>query len=96
VKNAEKLSEQVQKDVEKKEEKVRSLTRDLESVRKAADAVQGEITPNLNLGLTDFDIEAQRRASMNNISLSEESLEEYRRLFVVVHRFCILTNAEQI
>ena len=41
VKNTQKLSEQVLKDVEKKEEKLNSLTRDLVSVKKAADAAQG-------------------------------------------------------
>ena len=31
--------------------------------------------------------EAQRRASQNNFSLSEENLQEYRRLFVFIPSF---------
>ncbi|KAI0078626.1 cohesin complex subunit psm1 [Panus rudis PR-1116 ss-1] len=62
--NARKIMEQVERDATKQREKVRSLKRDLEVVQKAADEAQ----------------EAQRIASQNNLQLSEESLEEYRRL----------------
>jgi len=62
--NAQKLHEQVSKEVEKQTTKVQSYQRDLETVQKAAEEAQ----------------ENQRRASQNNLSLSESSLEEYRRL----------------
>ncbi|KAH9170044.1 cohesin complex subunit psm1 [Lactarius sanguifluus] len=62
--NAQKLREQVSKDVDKQATKVRSYQADLETVQKAANEAQ----------------EAQRQASQDSLSLSEESLEEYRRL----------------
>ncbi|KAA1474997.1 hypothetical protein DENSPDRAFT_401153 [Dentipellis sp. KUC8613] len=62
--NSKSQSEQISNEADRQEEKVRGYQRDLESVRRAAEAAQ----------------EAQRRASENNLSLSEESLEEYRRL----------------
>ncbi|KAI0274052.1 condensin complex subunit SMC1 [Russula aff. rugulosa BPL654] len=59
-----KLQEQVSKEVERQATKVRGYQGDLQSVQKAANEAQ----------------EAQRRASQSNLSLSEGSLEEYRRL----------------
>ncbi|KAH9959956.1 cohesin complex subunit psm1 [Russula dissimulans] len=62
--NAQKIQEQVTKEVEKQATKLRGYQSDLETVQRAADEER----------------EAQRRASQNNLSLSEGSLEEYRRL----------------
>ncbi|KAI0266211.1 cohesin complex subunit psm1 [Gloeopeniophorella convolvens] len=62
--NAQKLREQVLKDEEKQIGKLQGFQKDLETVQRAANEAQEE----------------QRRASQNNLSLSEESLEEYRRL----------------
>ncbi|KAI0297775.1 cohesin complex subunit psm1 [Multifurca ochricompacta] len=62
--NAQKLREQVSKEVERQAAKLRGYQGDLETVQRAADEAQ----------------EAQRRASQSNLSLSEENLEEYRRL----------------
>lgn len=42
--NSAKLTEQVAKDIEKKQEKIASYYRDLEVVRREADRVQGECT----------------------------------------------------
>ncbi|KAH9991916.1 cohesin complex subunit psm1 [Russula vinacea] len=62
--NAQKLQEQVSKDVDRQATKLRGYRGDLETVQRAANEAQ----------------EAQRRASQSNLSLSEDSLEEYRRL----------------
>ena len=62
--NAQKMLEQVTKDADKQRAKLASLQRDLEVVKQAADEAQ----------------EAQRRATQGNLALSEENLEEYRRL----------------
>ena len=62
--NAAKISDQVSKDVEKQRTKLEKLERDLGMVRQAADDAQ----------------EAQRRASRSELAVSEENLEEYRRL----------------
>ncbi|KAI9511038.1 RecF/RecN/SMC [Russula earlei] len=64
--NAQKLQEQVSKEVEKQATKLRGYQGDLETVQRAADEAR----------------EAQRRASQNHLSLSEGSLDEYRRLKV--------------
>lgn len=61
------MIEQVTKDAEKQRAKLASLQKDLEDVRQAADAAQ----------------EAQRRATQGSLALSEENLEEYRRLCVL-------------
>ncbi|KAH8082807.1 cohesin complex subunit psm1 [Cristinia sonorae] len=62
--NAQKIKDQVEKDADKQQRKLDGLRKDLELVQRAANAAQ----------------EAQRAASQTNLSLSEESLEEYRRL----------------
>ncbi|KAI0781931.1 cohesin complex subunit psm1 [Abortiporus biennis] len=62
--NALKLKQQVERDAAKQQEKLNGLKENLRDVKRAADAAQ----------------DAQRRASRSNLSLSEESLEEYRRL----------------
>lgn len=86
--NAQKLQEQVSKEVEKQVTKLQGHQRDLETVQKAADEAQGEWQTHIrsSFSLTEpcnFVItENQRRASQNNLSLSERSLEEYRRLSV--------------
>jgi structural maintenance of chromosome 1 len=80
VTNANKLREQVLKDVEKKEEKLNFLQKDLVNVRKAADAAQGNAYTSLYSPISQLSTEAQGKASRNNTSLSEESLEEYRKL----------------
>lgn len=64
IKNAQNVREQVTQDEAKQKDKVRKLQGDLESVQRAADAAQ----------------EDQRRLSQNNLSLSQDSLDEYRRL----------------
>ncbi len=66
------MIEQVTKDAEKQRAKLASLQKDLEDVRQAADAAQ----------------EAQRRATQGSLALSEENLEEYRRLCVFVSNRC--------
>ena len=58
------MIEQVTKDADKQRAKLASLQRDLGVVKQAADEAQ----------------EAQRRATQGNLALSEENLEEYRRL----------------
>ncbi|KAI0692899.1 cohesin complex subunit psm1 [Cytidiella melzeri] len=62
--SAQKMIEQVTKDADKQRAKLATLQRDLLAVKNAADAAQ----------------EAQRRATQSNLALSEENLEEYRRL----------------
>ncbi|KZT66248.1 cohesin complex subunit psm1 [Daedalea quercina L-15889] len=62
--NAIKEREKAEQAAEKQREQLRLLQADLERVKKAADDA----------------MEAQRRAAQSNLSLSEESLEEYRRL----------------
>ncbi|GJE85341.1 chromosome segregation protein SMC [Phanerochaete sordida] len=62
--NASKISEQVRKDADKQRAKLQQLRRDLQVVQTAADAAQ----------------EAALQASQGNLALSEERLEEYRRL----------------
>ncbi|EKM57692.1 uncharacterized protein PHACADRAFT_206572 [Phanerochaete carnosa HHB-10118-sp] len=62
--NAHKITEQVRKDAGRQRGKLEQLRRDLQVVQGAADAAQ----------------EAQRRTSQNSLALSEERLEEYRRL----------------
>ncbi|EGO04101.1 hypothetical protein SERLA73DRAFT_102460 [Serpula lacrymans var. lacrymans S7.3] len=64
IQNAQNTDEQLTKDAERQREKLTGLQKDLQDVRKAADAAQ----------------EAQRRQSQHNTSLSEESLQEYRSL----------------
>ncbi|KAJ3557591.1 hypothetical protein NM688_g1392 [Phlebia brevispora] len=62
--NAQKIADQVEKDLEKQRSRLEKLQRDLEVVRRAADEAQ----------------QAQRAASRGDLNVSEESLEEYRRL----------------
>lgn len=62
--NALKEREKAQQAAEKQREQLRVLQADLDRVQRAANQAQ----------------EAQRRAAQTNLSLSEESLEEYRRL----------------
>ncbi|KAK7020211.1 Structural maintenance of chromosomes protein 1 [Paramarasmius palmivorus] len=62
--NAQKSKDEYSKSERDMKQRVESLQAELQQVKKAADAAQ----------------EAQRKASQNNMALSEESLEEYRRL----------------
>ncbi|RDB26948.1 Structural maintenance of chromosomes protein 1 [Hypsizygus marmoreus] len=62
--NATKTKDEVSRNEEKLRERVESLQNELVNVKRAADAAQEE----------------QRKASQLNMALSEESLEEYRRL----------------
>ncbi|KAI0808015.1 condensin complex subunit SMC1 [Fomes fomentarius] len=71
IKHAERKREKAEQELSKlsqteseQKRKLESLQADLETVKKAANAAQ----------------EAQRKAAQQNLSLSEESLEEYRRL----------------
>ncbi|KAF8587801.1 condensin complex subunit SMC1 [Ramaria rubella] len=64
LRSAEDLAETVRKDEEKQKEKLERLQKELASVQKAANAAQ----------------EASRKASSHTLSLSEDSLEEYRKL----------------
>ncbi|KAL5522775.1 hypothetical protein ACEPAG_8793 [Sanghuangporus baumii] len=64
LRNHETTREAVAKDAKKKEDLLKALRKDLAAEQKAADAAK----------------EAARRASQKNLSLSEENLEEYRRL----------------
>ncbi|KAH9884117.1 cohesin complex subunit psm1 [Cubamyces lactineus] len=71
MKHAERKREKAQQELEKLQQteaeqrrKLQSLEADLQTVQRAADAAQ----------------EAQRRAAQTSLSLSEESLEEYRKL----------------
>jgi structural maintenance of chromosome 1 len=87
--NAQKLQEQVSKDVEKQATKVRSYQVDLETVQRAANEAQGELRSCMpsSFFLIGLGAEAQRQASQDSLSLSEESLDEYRRLFVMCFHF---------
>lgn len=81
--NAQKLQEQVSKDVERQDTKVRGYQGDLQSVQKAANEAQGKWQAYAHASFFANSVtEVQRRASQSNLSLSEGSLEEYRRLFV--------------
>ncbi|KAG6855965.1 hypothetical protein H0H87_008906 [Tephrocybe sp. NHM501043] len=64
INNATKARDEVARNEEKLRYRVESLEKELTGVRRAADAAQEE----------------QRRASQHNMALSEESLEEYRKL----------------
>ncbi|KIM86143.1 hypothetical protein PILCRDRAFT_334537 [Piloderma croceum F 1598] len=64
LKNATEMGEQVTSNQTRQKEKLSALKKDLASVKKDADAAQ----------------EAQRKASKHNLSLSDESLQEYRKL----------------
>ncbi|KAF8525826.1 condensin complex subunit SMC1 [Hysterangium stoloniferum] len=64
LKSANELAETVQKDAEKQEQKLEILQNELASVQKAANAAQ----------------EISRKTSSKSLALSEESLEEYRKL----------------
>ncbi|KAL5498941.1 SMC1_1 [Sanghuangporus vaninii] len=64
LRNHETTREAVAKDAKKKEDLLKVLLKDLAAEQKAADAAR----------------EAARRASQKNLSLSEENLQEYRRL----------------
>jgi hypothetical protein len=77
--NSAKLKEQVAKDVEKKQEKITSYHRDLGIVRQEADRVQGDFSWSFHSSSNRI-AEEQRRATEGSASLSEENLEEYRRL----------------
>jgi hypothetical protein len=76
------MGEQVKKDQTRQKDKLDGLKKDLASVKKDADAAQGT-TPFLVspcfLIIFRF-TEAQRKASKNNLSLSDQSLQEYRKL----------------
>ncbi|KAI0962689.1 hypothetical protein AcV7_001479 [Taiwanofungus camphoratus] len=62
--DAQKEGENAKQAADKQREQLQLLKSDLDKVKRAADAAQ----------------EAQRKAAQHNLSLSEESLEEYRRL----------------
>ncbi|KAF5373789.1 hypothetical protein D9758_000684 [Tetrapyrgos nigripes] len=64
INNAKKNKEDILKTQQDVQTRVNNLLSELETVKKAADAAQ----------------EAQRKQSQHNLALSEESLEEYRRL----------------
>ncbi|KAG6852767.1 hypothetical protein C0991_009264 [Blastosporella zonata] len=64
INNATKTRDEVARNEQKLRGRVASLEKDLASVRRAADAAQEE----------------QRKAAQHNMALSEESLEEYRKL----------------
>lgn len=60
--------------------KVEQLQAELEKVRKAAAAAAGVIATFLLRFSFNHSTEAQRKNSEHNTALSEESLEEYRKL----------------
>ena len=78
--NSARLIEQVAKDIEKKQEKIASYQRDLGIVRQEADRAQGGFPSRSFNSLSNHIPEEQRRATEGSASLSEENLEEYRRL----------------
>ena len=81
INNALKTKEEVTRSEEKLAEKVGVLERELANVRRAADAAQGTLSFLGRLYSADFaGIEESRKASQHNMALSEESLEEYRKL----------------
>lgn len=82
--NALKSKEDLSKNETQLETKVASLEKELITVRKAAERAQGMDTAysdDIFPVLTSYK-EEQRKASQHNIALSEESLEEYRKLYV--------------
>ena len=91
------MGEQVTKDQTRQKEKLNGLKKDLASVKKDADAAQGTILflfVNIifNRLMKVRLAEAQRKASKHNLSLSDESLQEYRKLYVLPnsHHLCFL------
>lgn len=82
IEKALKTQEEVARNEEKLRERVTLLQRELASVRKAADAAQGNTSSSCDAMLRAQPIfsEEQRKASQHNMALSEESLEEYRKL----------------
>lgn len=92
IKHAERKKEKAEQELEKlrqtedeQKRKLKSLQADLETVTKAANAAQGTSSDILICLTTDGHLEAQRKAAQHNLSLSEESLDEYRRLCVDPH-----------
>ncbi|KLO14413.1 cohesin complex subunit psm1 [Schizopora paradoxa] len=69
LKNNENTRESILKDVEKKEERLNTLRKDLAAEKKAAEAAK----------------EAARKASQDSLSLSDESLEEYTKLKAIAN-----------
>ncbi|THU82274.1 condensin complex subunit SMC1 [Dendrothele bispora CBS 962.96] len=73
INNAQKNREEILKTEQEVQVRVNNLLSELDTVKKAADAAQEE----------------QRRQSQHNLALSEESLEEYRRLKVSANLLAI-------
>nr|VWO99827.1 NOT4p [Ganoderma boninense] len=88
IKHAERKREKAEQELEKlrqteseQKRKLQSLQADLDTVKKAANAAQGTLCVLVRRDVPEqYPLEAQRRAAQQNLSLSEESLEEYRRL----------------
>lgn len=75
------MAQQVTADNERQKKKLVELERDLDDARAAADAAQGVLWGLLLAHLAKVEqSEAQRRTSETNLSLSEDSLHEYRQL----------------
>lgn len=83
--NSSKVAEQVQKDMEKQRTRLERLQRDLEMVRAAADEAQGRFSRmSIRRRLySSYATEAQRTASRGDLNVTEQNLEEYRRLSVL-------------
>lgn len=81
MRNHEATGEAAAKDAKKKEDLLRVLRKDLAAEQKAADAARGKTNEAHNdFACVDDHSDAARLASQKNLSLSEESLDEYRRL----------------
>ena len=80
--NAEKSKEDVAKTKAQLQAKVTSLQQELVSVKKAAERAQGQWAEHYpsSPSYPVKSAEEQRKASRHNIALSEESLDEYRKL----------------
>jgi len=79
--------EEIAKTETKLAQTVQGYERELVSVKRAADKAQGMPLQNsscIRAQSLFCCAEDQRRASRNNVALSEESLEEYQQLWVSV------------
>jgi hypothetical protein len=75
------MSEQVERDVNSQEKKVADLQKTLDETRAMADAAAGLYFFSRNCLILNHDLSAEAQAQAEQgAALSQESLEEYRRL----------------
>lgn len=81
--NARKTKEDLAKNQIQLEAKVAALQQELATVGRAAERAQGAVSfCSSVIIIFIFQSEEQRKASQHSVALTEESLEEYRRLCV--------------